>query len=129
MGTREILLIVLGVIIISLAIFIGMHLFTTSAEHSNRDQIMLALNSYYSDAQAYYKKTTNMGGGGGSYTGWSISKDLKKKGDVNGTFTANVKAQQIIITAKGRELGKNGKTTIQIKYTIKPSGVKIKTVN
>ena len=66
MGTQQILLIVLSVIIVGIAVAVGIQMFNQQAINSARNSIIGDMNNFSSQAQAWYKTPTSMGGAGGS---------------------------------------------------------------
>ena len=56
MGQQQLLLIVLGVIIVGIAIAVGISMFKSNAQSSNRDQVINDLNNLAAKAQQYYRK-------------------------------------------------------------------------
>ncbi len=84
MGQQQLLLIVLGVIIVGIAIAVGISMFKSNAQSSNRDQVINDLNNLAAKAQQYYRKPTSMAGGGQSFNGFALSpSDL---GNANGGY-------------------------------------------
>jgi Tfp pilus assembly protein PilE len=73
MGQQQLLLIVLGVIIVGIAIAVGISMFKSNAQSSNRDQVINDLNNLAAKAQQYYRKPTAMAGGGQSFGGFSMA--------------------------------------------------------
>jgi hypothetical protein len=76
MGTQQMLLIIVGVIVVGIAIAVGLSLFNSTSAESNRDAIvndMMNLSQY-----AYRYKLTPIpyGGGGRSYSGFTIPEKL-----------------------------------------------------
>ncbi len=129
MGTKELLFIALGAIIVSVAIAVGISLYNQPAVQDNRDRIILDLNNFGADAQIYYKRTPSLGGGGGSYSGWDISPSLKTSGNQNGIYKTKVKAQKVTITGTGKEIGENGDSNIKIRMVVVPNKLELKTLN
>ena len=112
MGQQQLLLIVLGVIIVGLAITIGINLFNSIAESSNRDAIVNDLNNLGSLARKYYISTISLGGGNQSFNGWTIPDNLASNG--NGSFSVTVSDQQVIINGLGIQTGKDGSTPVKV---------------
>ncbi len=84
MGQQQLLLIVLGVIIVGIAIAVGISMFKSNAQSSNRDQVINDLNNLAAKAQQYYRKPTSMAGGGQSFNGFALSaSDI---GNANGGY-------------------------------------------
>jgi hypothetical protein len=72
MGTQQLLLIVLGVIIVGIAVVVGINIFGTNAEQANKDAITQDCLRLASSAQGFYRKPTMLGGGNNSFTGITI---------------------------------------------------------
>ena len=64
MGTQQILLIVLSVIIVGIAVAVGISMFNAQSLNSARQAIASDMNNYAVQAQTYWKTPTNMGGAG-----------------------------------------------------------------
>ncbi|MGC8653759.1 MAG: hypothetical protein ACP5US_07200, partial [Candidatus Kryptoniota bacterium] len=73
MGQQQLLLIVLGVIIVGIAIAVGISMFKSNAQSSNRDQVINDLNNLAAKAQQYYRKPTAMGGGEQDFNGFKLA--------------------------------------------------------
>ena len=86
MGQQQLLLIILGVIIVGIAVAIGISLFTTQSEASNKDQCVQDINNILQNAYQYRIKPTTLGGGANKYDGYKIP--IKLQTDVN--LDANV---------------------------------------
>jgi len=61
MGTQQLLLIVLGVVIVGIAIAVALTLFKSNAQSSNREQVIGDLDNLGSQAQQYYRKPASFG--------------------------------------------------------------------
>ena len=96
MGQQQLLLIVLGVIIVGIAVVVGINLFNANAEESNKDGIVSDATNLGAMAQQFYKKPLSMGGGSNTFTGWVIPTNLAST--ANGSYTAAVTAQEVVIT-------------------------------
>ena len=126
MGTQQILLIVLSVIIVGIAVAVGITMFATQAENSNRTALVGDLQNFGSMAMAYWRMPTSMGGGGattfgannnavrdgvGRYMGFNTSRQLVND---NGTYTLTETGgnAEITITGVGTEIGQNGSSGV-----------------
>ncbi|MDI3503848.1 MAG: hypothetical protein PWP64_784 [Candidatus Cloacimonadota bacterium] len=69
MGTQQILLIVLSVIIVGAAIAVGIQMFNNQAYSANKTAIAADAQSYASQVVQYYKTPTSQGGLSGDLTG------------------------------------------------------------
>ncbi len=117
MGTQQILLIVLSVIIVGIAAAVGLQMFTTQAQTMNRKALSNDLQNFGAHAIAFYKTPASLGGGGNGNPGYTelqdiaISLGFQSNGtytNANGTYeiTSN-DANGLVITATGTELGAN----------------------
>ena len=88
MGTQQVLLIILGVVIVGVAIVLGIWLFNEASTSSNRDALISDLNNVSSDAFAYYMSARLMGGGNGTYIGYIIPTNFRSNN--NGVLTATI---------------------------------------
>lgn len=127
MGTQQLLLIALGVIVVGLMILVGISVTRSYYESSNREQIIANLYDLGLMAQSYYKKQKTLGGGGAKYTGWSIPRQLRKTD--TGTFSASVQAARVNLSCNGKYTGRNGRTVIRVTARVDANGIRITVVN
>jgi hypothetical protein len=111
-GQQQLLLIILGVIIVGMAITIGISLFTSNAQSSNRDAVIGDLTNLGSLARKYYIETTSLGGGNQSFNGWTIPDNLATDG--NGSFSVSISSQQVTITGLGIQKGTDDSTPVKV---------------
>jgi hypothetical protein len=76
MGTQQLLLLVVALIIVGAAIVIGIKLFGANAVLANRDSMSAELNTLAAMAMEYYKKPQQMCGGSNSFSNWQIPTHL-----------------------------------------------------
>jgi hypothetical protein len=74
MGTQQILLIVLSVIIVGVAIAVGITMFSNQAYNSNQQAVAGELQNYGSQAIQYYKTPVSQGGAGQDSTNVTVTK-------------------------------------------------------
>ena len=74
MGTQQILLIVLSVIIVGVAIAVGITMFSNQAYNGNQQAVASELQNYGSQAIQYYKTPTSQGGAGQDSTNVTVAK-------------------------------------------------------
>ena len=152
MGQQQLLLIVLGVIIVGIAIAVGISMFKSNAQSSNRDQVINDLNNLAAKAQQYFRKPTSMAGGQQSFGGFALApvdtsnaNGLYSIAAVGGSPTAptlgnysasvstgspNTPADSVlIISGWGTEQGKNTNYKVQAYVTITPSSANATVVN
>jgi len=145
MGQQQLLLIVLGVIIVGIAIAVGISMFKSNAQSSNRDQVINDLNNLAAKAQQYYRKPTAMGGGGQDFNGFKLAP--VDTGNANGSYSLSssaptvltyspgdttsisVSAQTIYIVGCGKEKGNDGTNPVKAYATVTPDNVKTTVLN
>jgi len=86
MGTQQILLIVLSVIIVGAAIAVGITMFSTQAVNSARQAVITDMNNFAAQALQHYRTPVNLGGSGYGTTNWT-PEALAKYIDVNAAGT------------------------------------------
>jgi len=131
MGTQQILLIVLSVIIVGAAIAVGITMFNNQSYNSNKTAVAAEAQNYASQVVQYYKTPESQGGADrdpgkmtdaliGGYIGWGGPSTTTE----NGTFTVGAWAaadSTVTITGTGKEVkgGKVPQVLTKIKF---PSG-------
>jgi hypothetical protein len=117
-GQQQLLLIVVGIIIVSLAIWGGLLLFRANAIDSKRNNVTNELVNLAAMAQQYYMKPTSLGGGGRKFTGWTIPNELVQT--ANGHYLANVAPGNVALTGIGNEVVTNN-DSVQVNMSVLPS--------
>jgi hypothetical protein len=124
MGTQQLLLIVLGVVIVGIAIAVGITMFKSNAESSNRDQVVSDLENLGSKAQQYYRKPLSFAGGSYDFLNFSLMPLDTGNGDGSYSITTTEptdagfvpgslapigsSSQLLYIVGCGKETGDNG---------------------
>ncbi len=126
MGQQQLLLIVLGVLIVGIAILLGVYVFQASSVENKRDVVINESVNVASLALQYYKKAKLYGGGQYSFTGWDIPNELKNTN--NGTYTAQVYSDSVIITGTGNEYVTSG-VLVQVKTRVNSQGIFTEVIN
>ena len=98
MGQQQLLLIVLGVIIVGIAIAVGISMFKSNAQSSNRDQVINDLNNLGAKAQQYFRKPTSMAGGGQSFVNFGVPPTYS---GLSSTDTSNANGRYAVLAAAG----------------------------
>lgn len=127
MGSQQLLLIVLGIILVGLAILAGYGIAKDYLENTNREQLISSIYDLGLMAQQHYKKDVSAGGGGGTFTGWVIPAQLRNT--ESGSFNAVVSSNSVNLTAVGKEIGMNGITNVRVNAVVDEKGIKIIVVN
>ncbi len=97
MGSQQLLLIVLGLIIVGVAVVVGIGMFQDNALDHNRAMVIADLKTLASKAQHYYGRPMTMGGGNNSFVG--LTADARGIGMLAGTaFTDNANGTYSIMS-------------------------------
>ncbi len=133
MGQQQLLLIVLGILIVGLAVFIGITYFTQYAADSKREILTGELVNMAAMAQQHYRKPSSMGGGNRSFNGsnggrsWTIPDEIISSSAgyfrITETQTDSVK-----ILATGNEIV-TGNDSVKVTITIGPSTYQVTIIN
>lgn len=119
MGTQQILLIVLSVIIVGAAIAVGITMFTTQAVSSARQAVLMDMNNFAAQAMQYYRTPASLGGAGYSVF---AAEDLAKFIDATATgTTVSTPNGSYTITVTGTGVGEN--LTVQFDSTPNEPGL------
>jgi len=123
MGTQQLLLIILGVILIGIMIAVGITMFTDQSAAANRDEITNDLVNLAAQAQKYYRKPAVLGGGSNSFGGMTMSRLTSKPTNANGTYVLTPDpvpqgATSINIVGTGVETGNDGSTPVLVTMTV-----------
>ena len=86
MGTQQLLLVILGIIIVGIGIAVGIGLFSATSVSSNKDAIINDMMNISQYAYRYKLKPEPLGGGGRFYTGFILPSKLAS--NENATYTA-----------------------------------------
>ena len=118
MGTQQILLIVLSVIIVGIAVAVGITMFQENASNQNRQAIIADMNNFASSAMAFYKTPSSHGGAGspddwstvtldnvGNWIGYGYDTTADSLGTDNGIFELSNSAAGLKIVGVGTEEG------------------------
>jgi hypothetical protein len=119
MGQTQLLLVVLGVLLVGIAIYVGASMFSASAVENSRNAVVVDLQNFAARANAYYWKPTTQGGGGKSFNGISMSHVFPMQENANARyFIESVQDDQCIISGVGKIVTTNGDSIrVRIKVT------------
>ncbi|MEW6195796.1 MAG: hypothetical protein AB1521_11635 [Bacteroidota bacterium] len=126
MGQQQLLLILLGIVIVGIAIFVGINLFRANAIETKRNNIINELVNLASLAQNYYMKPTALGGGARSFTGWTIPSDLVTT--ANGHYTSTASAESVIVIGTGNEVVTNN-DSVRVRISIGATSFRTTIIN
>jgi hypothetical protein len=126
LGQQQLLLIVLGIVIVGIAVFVGISLFRSHAIESKRAIITNELINLAALAQQFYLKPASLGGGGRKFTGWSIPPELIST--AAGHYTSQTNADSIVVTGVGNEVVQNN-DSLKVQINVKPTSVRTVIIN
>ena len=78
MGTQQVLLIVLAVIIVGVAVAVGITMFGKQSSSANRDAVIADLHEFGRRAMTFWKTPSSMAGGGNGNPGFGSSVALRR---------------------------------------------------
>ena len=127
MGTQQLVLIGLGVVIIAPMVFAGILVYNAYWEHFSREQLISTIYDLSIKAQLYYKKPKEQGGGGGSFSDWQLPAYIESES--SGTFRAVTREDRVNITVTGIETGLDGETNIRMTAVVNSESISIRIRN
>lgn len=103
MGTQQLLLIVLSVIIVGIAVTVGISIFGSDTQQANADAVVQDCIRIASGAQSYYRKPAILGGGGCSFSGLTLAKcNWNSEANANGMYSLSaITGDHFTITGNG----------------------------
>lgn len=96
MGTQQLLLVIVGIIITAIGIAVGIQMFGASSTSANKDALVNDINNIAANAKQYRSKIQSMGGGGNSYVGYALPDKLASNDD--GSFSLAVQPATVVVT-------------------------------
>lgn len=128
MGSQQMLLLIVGVLMIGLMISIGVIMFGDGASASNRDAIANDLTAHASKAQVYQKKPRCLGGGGNSFVGFALAHTAQSNG--NGVFTVSgATGAQVTIEGVGTEIGYDRIHPVKVAVLVRADSILVSELN
>jgi hypothetical protein len=127
MGQTQLFLVVLGMMLIGIAIYVGVSMFAANTVEDSRNAIIVDLQNFAARANAYYWKPTTQGGGGKSFTGISMSQVYPMNENVNATYhIESVANDQCVIIGVGKVVASNDDSIrVRIRVTTQQNIVEI----
>ena len=128
MGSQQMLLLIVGVLMIGLMISIGVIMFGDGSAASNRDAIANDLTALASRAQVYQKKPKCLGGGGSSFVGFSLGHTAQN--NQNGAYTvSSPTAAQVTIEGVGGEVGYDRVHPVKVAVQVRADSILVSELN
>jgi len=130
MGTQQLLLIVVGVVLVGIMIAVGLFMFRDQAAATNRDSLSNDLVQLAASAQKYHRRPSTFGGGGNSFNNLTLDKLTTRPRTANGTYALSPDpvpstTTAITITGTGMELGNDGATLVKVTMTVMADSIVI----
>lgn len=145
MGTQQLLLIVLGVVIVGIAIAVGVTMFRSNAQSSDRDQVVSDLENLGSKAQQYYRKPLSFAGGSNDFLNFRLTPldtgngngsysitttEPTDAGFVSGSLTPISSSSQLLyIVGSGKETGDNGTDPVKASMMVTKDSLMVTILN
>lgn len=128
MGSQQMLLLIVGVLMIGLMISIGVIMFGDGSAASNRDAIANDLTAHASRAQVYQKKPKCLGGGGNSFVGFALPYTAQS--NQNGTFAVSgATGTQVTIEGVGSEVGYDRVHPVKVAVQVRADSILVSELN
>ncbi|MDH4069198.1 MAG: hypothetical protein OEV30_02125 [Ignavibacteria bacterium] len=123
MGTQQLLLIVLGLILLGIAVTAGIFLFQDQSAATNRDEIANDLVYFAAQAQKFYRRPAVLGGGSNSFGGMTMAKLTSNPSNANGSYVlapdpVPAGITSITVTGTGTETGHDAATPVEVVMTV-----------
>jgi hypothetical protein len=127
MGQTQLLLVVLGLMLIGIAIYVGVSIFSANTVENTRNAIIVDLQNFATRANAYYWKPVSQGGGGKSFADISLSRIYPMAENVNAHFAIeSAEDDQCVILGVGKIVTTNGDSIrVRIRVTTQQNIVEI----
>ena len=134
MGTQQLLMIVVGVVIVGIMIAVGLFMFRDQAAATARDSMSNDLVALATASQKYYRRPAAFGGGGNSFSGLTMAKMTTKSSNANGDYVLTPDpvppaTVAISIVGTGLEVGNDGQTPVKLTMTVMADSILLVTNN
>ena len=127
MGQTQLFLVILGMMLIGIAIYVGISLFSANTVEDSRNAIIVDLQNFAARANAYYWKPEAQGGGGKSFANITMAQVYPMNENVNARyFIESAQNDQCIIDGVGKVVTTNGDSIrVRVKVTVQQHIVEI----
>jgi len=128
MGTQQLLLITLAVVVVSVLIAIGIVMFRDQAASHNRDSLSNDLVYFATQARKYYHRPAILRGGNGSFGGLMMSELTTRPTNQNGTYSlvpdpVPAGEQSCIFIGIGKEIGSVNTDFVKVTMQVWPDSM------
>ena len=127
MGQTQLLLVVLGMMLVGIAIYVGVSMFSASTVEDSRNAIIVDLQNFAARANAYYWKPATQGGGGKTFNGITMSVVYPMQENPNARYSIeSAEADQCVFLGVGKIVTTNGDSIrVRIRVTTEQNIVEI----
>jgi len=119
MGSQQLLMIVVGLIIVGIGVAIGINIFGVNAQQANRDAITEDCLHLAAAAQGYYRKPDILGGGNNSFADIGVTDcgmlpfgDGRTAQNMNATYV--IEEKQSTLTIKGSSRSESSRIVVLV---------------
>jgi hypothetical protein len=128
MGTQQLLLITLGVVLIGIMVAIGVFIFRDQSAATNRDSLINDLANHAARVQSYYRLPRVYGGGDRSFNGLTMARISSKPSNDNGVCSLEPDPVSggpafVTLTGVGTETGVDGLNPVKAVMLVFPDSV------
>lgn len=121
MGQTQLLLVILGLLAVGVAIYVGVSMFQANAVENTRDAIISDLGTFASRARLYYWKPSTQGGGDKSFAAVTLRLILPMEENENARyFLESASADNCTIMGVGKVVAGDG-DSIRVRIRITES--------
>jgi hypothetical protein len=111
MGSQQLLMAVVGMVIVGIAIVVAITMFQANAIESSRNALISDLSFYAGRAREYYMKPANLGGGSHDFSGITIRTLAARSQNDNGRYyIESANREQVILVGIGWVVSSDGDT-------------------
>ena len=115
MGSQQLLLVVLSVVLVGIALVLAIQMFQANAIESSRNSLTDDLLYFATRARDYYWRPLSLGGGNRSFTGITFSRLSNMSSNDNGRyFISSVSQHELVIVGIGRVSVGTDTTQVQV---------------
>jgi hypothetical protein len=134
MGTQQLLLIVIGVVIVGIMIAVGIFMFRDQSAATNRDAMSNDLVALATAAQKYNRRAATFGGGGGTFNNMTMRNLTTRPANSNGSYRlipdpVPVGQTFVTIIGTGMETGNDGSSPVLLTMTVMADSILLVTTN
>jgi hypothetical protein len=117
MGSQQLLLVVLSVVLVGVAITVAITMFHANAIESNRQSLTDDLLYYATRAREYYWRPVSLGGGGRTFVGVTLSMLSKMETNANGRYyIVTTSPNELVVMGVGKVA--DGPDTVQVQVVV-----------